>query len=218
MYKIENLSEKIYVYDVHSGYYTHAFPSIDDMLKFLASNSQKNWYGNTYSNTYLDNINMGNDKYYAPIRHQGYSDSNGDYQSDIEYVVCDKQYMFVDGDYRIIDPRIYKSKIDFYRDNDITDYVNLWKKKKKYRWYRDIPYEFRSDPVPIVGSKCSRGRYYRHPQTMNERRLNSIPEYKEFVRPSRCGFALPTVYDDIVRSRLGSKSWKDCTKKRKQWM
>lgn len=218
MYKIENLSEKIYLYDVNNGYYTHAFPSIDDMLKFLASNSQKNWFGNTYSNTYLDNVNMGNDKYYAPIRHQGYSDSNGDYQSDIEYVVCDKQYMFVDGNYRIIDPRIYKSKIDFYRENGITDYVNLWKKKKKYRWYRDIPYEFRSDPVPIVGSKCSCGRYYRHPHTMNERRLNSVPEYKEFVRPSRKGFHLPNAWDDITRSRIKSKSWKDCTKKRKQWM
>lgn len=218
MYKIENLSEKIYVYDVNNGYYTHAFPSLDDLLKFLASNSQKNWCGNTYSNTYLDNINMGNDKYYFPIRHKGYTDSNGEYQADIEYVVYNKQYMFVDGYYRIIDPRIYKSKIDFYRENDITDYVNLWKKKKKYRWYRDIPYEFRSDPVPIVGSKGYRCRAYRHPHTMNERRLNSIPEYKDYVRPSRSGFNLPTVWDDLTRSRLGSKSWKDCTKKRKQWM
>ena len=218
MYKIENLSEKIYLYDVNNGYYTHAFPSIDDMLKFLASNSQKNWCGNNYINTYLDNVNMGNDKYYFPIRHKGYTDSNGDYQSDIEYVIYDKQYMFIDGDYRIIDPRIYKSKIDFYRDNNITDYVNLWKKKKKYRWYRDIPYEYRSDPVPCVGSKCRHSRYYRHPQTMNERRLNSIPEYKDYVRPSRSGYNLPTVWDDITRSRIRSKSWKDCTKKRKQWM
>lgn len=218
MFKVENLSEKVYVYDVHSGYYIYAFPTLDDLLKFLASNSHKNWCENTYSNSYLENINMGNDKYYFPIRHKGYTDSNGDYQTDIEYVVYDKQYMFIDGNYRIIDPRIYKSKIDFYRENNITDYVNLWKKKKKHRWYRDIPYDFRSDPVPIVGSKCSRSRVYRHPHTMNERKLNSIPEYKDYVRPSRSGFSLPTVYDDLVRSRIGSKSWKDCTKKKRQWM
>lgn len=218
MYNIEDLSKKVYVYDVHSGYYTHAFPTVDDLLKFLAANSYKDWCCTAYNNTYLDNVNMGNDKYYAPIKHQGYVDSEGKYQTNIEYVIYDKKYMFVDGYFRIIDPRIYKSKIDFYRDNNITNYVNLWKKKKVHSWYSNIPYEFRFDPVPIVGSKCSRGRYYRHPHTMNERRLNSISEYKEFVRPSRSGFYLPTAWDDITRSRIKSKSWKDCTKKRKQWM
>lgn len=53
-------------------------------------------------------------------------------------------------------------------------------------------------------------------KTTQERRKNSDPEVYEYVRPARRSDNLPNSYDDITRDYY--KSWKHCTKKRKQWM
>lgn len=81
-------------------------------------------------------------------------------------------------------------------------------------WKKQLP-EFRKGPVPNTG-KFSGYRYFRHMKTTQERRKNSDPEVYEYVRPARRSDNLPNSYDDITRDYY--KSWKHCTKKRKQWM
>ena len=57
---------------------------------------------------------------------------------------------------------------------------------------------------------------YRNPRTTQERRQNSDPEYKCYVRPARRMNKLPNSYDDIHRSRKSS-GWKNNRKAYKQW-
>ena len=53
---------------------------------------------------------------------------------------------------------------------------------------------------------------------MNEKRKNSVVEEYEYIRPSHRVKNLPNSWDDEPCSRYDSKCWKDCSKKRKQWM
>ena len=62
------------------------------------------------------------------------------------------------------------------------------------------------------------GRYFRCPRTTAEKRFAASEEHKPFVRGRRSIRNLPEVYDDMHRSRLGSKSWKDMYKCSHQWM
>ena len=50
----------------------------------------------------------------------------------------------------------------------------------------------------------------------NEFKKNTDPEYKQYVRAKRRH--LPTTWDDIRISSNDDRSWKNCTKKKKQWM
>ena len=60
------------------------------------------------------------------------------------------------------------------------------------------------------------GHYHRHVRTMNElRQLRGADHDGEPVRRRR--LTLPTSYDDPMISRNFGKSWKDYTKRRKQW-
>lgn len=215
MIKIVNLSEIVYIYDVNRGGYTHKFESTEDVLKFLAANRQTNWYNTLYTNPYLDNINMGNDKEIRYERVRTYDAKKDEYVYQNEPYLIDKPYIFIDGYNRIIDVRIYSKIIEMYANNGFTDYRNSWAKRKK----RKIVYsEFRREPVQYTG-KRSNSRYYRMIRTFNECRQNSAVEIQDYVRVARKPKSLPdNRNDDFVRSRCKSKSWKDCTKKRKQWM
>lgn len=62
------------------------------------------------------------------------------------------------------------------------------------------------------------GRYFRHPRTTAEKRIAADEEHKLFVRGRRSIRNLPEIYDDMYRSRLGSKSWKDMYRCESQWM
>jgi hypothetical protein len=53
---------------------------------------------------------------------------------------------------------------------------------------------------------CKCYRYYRHPRTTQERRVNQ-GRSKTWCRAKRRGHRLPQAYDDIHVHR--SKSWKD---------
>ncbi len=57
-------------------------------------------------------------------------------------------------------------------------------------------------------------RYFRHPQTTQERRKNAA--HPSFVRSKRRH--LPNSWDDIYRSRDYVKSWKLRSKLKRQWM
>lgn len=84
------------------------------------------------------------------------------------------------------------------------------------RWNRpDTSWEeFRGLTVPHTGSNRWRGGGYRHPRTTQERRASQ--EHPRLVRGRRNKANLVNAWDDVLRSWY--KSWKHCTKKRKQWM
>lgn len=92
-------------------------------------------------------------------------------------------------------------------------------KRKPYKIFENT-YSFRRDPVPYTGKYCyvwgRHGFGHRHPIMKRVVILNTDPEYKEFndseYRRVRDGW-----YDSKM-GRLGSKSWKDNHKCRKQYM
>lgn len=88
-------------------------------------------------------------------------------------------------------------------------------KKHSYDQKSFRSWEFRKDPVPFTHKHKRYGRYFRHPKTLNEMKLNNDIEYSSFVRPKRR--KLPTLWDDYYCSNLYDRSWKR-TKKKKQWM
>lgn len=221
MYQNIDKSEKIYLYDVYQGAYVKMFPTKLDALKFLASKREKLDWCKEDRNVYLDNINMGNDKQISYVQ-KYYVDIEGKYHYFHEEELVDRQYIFVDGLDRIIDFRIYKKEIEYLAKQGIFDYNSYPEKKKsKYSYYRFVRnnYKFRQEPVPFTGKKY-RGKYYRIPKLHNLYKQTSDVEYKDFVRAKRNLNNLPNIYwdDAPLRSRANSKSWKDCSKKRKQWM
>lgn len=127
---------------------------------------------------------------------------------DIQYSF--RKFIIFDGLNRVIDISQFKE--------EISNFIPKKRKWSIYSWRKRIPYlpEFRKGPVPGTGH-CHH-RYYclRMIKTTQERRMNSNPEVYEYIRPARRSNNLPNLYDDIWRNY--SKSWKDCTKKRKQWM
>lgn len=238
MYNIVNLSESIYLYNVSNDIVTHEFLSLYDLLKFLAINDYNDVYRN--KSKYLGNINMGKDVEklyeYIPVA-QSDDDSCVIKQKTYPCGVYCKKYMFYDGLGRIIDPRHYEKEIEKIRldiawkrcDNKVNyiRYVysfneSILAKKPYYSWKpkqreNSLP-EYRVDPIPHIGRRrfCN---YYRHFATFNERRQNADPEVFEYVRPSRRydSWELNPYDNERVRP-WRNKSWKDCTKKRKQWM
>lgn len=116
-----------------------------------------------------------------------------------------RKYTFFDGFYRIIDIRELRNDIFSYKVQKVF-YV---KKKFQNSW------KFREDPVPGTG-KVRKRYFLRKIKTTQERRMNCDPEMVKYVRPARRYNNIPNSYDDIWREYY--KGWKDCTKKKKQWM
>jgi len=57
--------------------------------------------------------------------------------------------------------------------------------------------------------------YFRRPRTAQEKRWNTA--HVRFVRGRRHAVNIPSAWEDQMKSRDSSKSWKDKFKKRKQW-
>lgn len=190
MYKTFDKSTEYYCLDV----YTNKYWKIGDRSKLIE-------YCATRINPKFYQISMNkNDRYRTEIW-----DSTNNSVS-VEYFT--RQYMFFDGLFRIIDIREFKDEI-----------LNFKYPKRTYgwRWWRkpcSLP-EFRKGPVPGTG-KLRGYHCLRAMRTTQERKLNSDPEVYEYVRPARRSNNLPNLYDDVWRNYY--KGWKDCTKKRKQWM
>lgn len=220
MYQNIDKTEKIYLYDVYQGAYVRMFPTKLDALKFLASNREKIDWCKEDRNRYLDHINMGNDKENQTIP-KTYRDNDGQMRFYYDIQMVDKQYIFVDGLDRIIDFRIYQKEINYLYEKGQFDYESYPKRKKRWSKYSltNRYSKFREEPVPFTG-KRSGTQAYRMPKLHNLYKQIADEEYQEFVRPKRNLNNLPNVYwdDAPVRSRFDSRSWKDCTKKRKQWM
>ena len=123
-----------------------------------------------------------------------------------EYKRCFVKWIIYDKDLRVIDAR------DYIQDIDKELLSNFWYRRNKKN-KKNLP-DFRRGPVPGTGHNYHWNIRVRHPKTTAELRSNCIEEHKFFVRGKRRN--LPTLYDDIFTKN--GKSWKDCTRKRKQWM
>ena len=92
-----------------------------------------------------------------------------------------------------------------------------WFNKSRWIWWlSNKPHTFRSGPVPCIRHNRVGLRCYRHPRTTQERRLLCDPLHREYGRARRR--KLPHTWDDISFGYAFPKCWKDCSKKRKQWM
>lgn len=78
-----------------------------------------------------------------------------------------------------------------------------------------ISCRFRVDPVPSTGKSTRYRNYLRYPKTTQERRYAEA--HKGYIRGRRSKCNLPNAWDDIYRSNVSNKSWKN-QKKKKQWM
>lgn len=106
------------------------------------------------------------------------------------------------------------NKYTFRKDIEDTYNKIILESTKKYSIYDS--FSFRSDPVPGTGHRSHR-RYWRNPQTLQEKKNSCDLEYKEFVRRSRSNANLPSNWDDIGISSYHDISWKRCTKNKHQW-
>ena len=73
---------------------------------------------------------------------------------------------------------------------------------------------------PVPGTRCHRGgrHYYRHPRTMNERRLAALvleEEGEVAPRPQRSANSLPCAWDDFRVAARDDRNWKRF--RRTQW-
>ena len=83
-----------------------------------------------------------------------------------------------------------------------------------YRLVDMVTVRFRYDPVPCSGSyRC--GNFYRGIKTTQELRWNYA--HKDFTRGKRRKKMLPNTWDDLPRNDYRDRSWKSCTKRRKQY-
>lgn len=124
-------------------------------------------------------------------------------------------YILYDANFRVIHTEKIKK--------DVDNYVPIWYNKGirygRRKWYfKEHEWlGFRNGPVPYTGcSKWNFSNFYKMPKTTQERRASC--EHKKYVRPKRNNKKLPNSWDDRPRSNIYSKCWKDCTKRRKQWM
>lgn len=114
---------------------------------------------------------------------------------------------------------------DVITPNDLRDiyYENKRSKGYYYRWYKSRHnFVYRDGAVPHTGKKSWRS-YWRHPKTTAERRNaaymvhdEEMREHNIKIRGRRSFCNLPSVYDDLGRTNVNSKSWKN-QKRKRQW-
>lgn len=206
---------KFYLYDFCKDCYINEFQDEEDLINWLVMTTRKTYTWNaTYEavNEYLENINItGKDAYNAAFYGE-------------EAKLRLRPYMFVREDLHSIDARKYWNEVlrrwnikqeQIYRRTHIAEDAQYGDKYTKYSWKgENAVFFFRASSVPGIRRHKGYGRYYRSIHTYNEMKLNTDPEYGKYSRPARRD--LPTAWDDIPRNSY--KSWKHCTKKRKQWM
>lgn len=196
MYKVQN-NRKYYIYNCRKEQYIAVCDSFDEMLYQVARYNHFDWFTDKVGNHILEDYNCT------------MKDTHNYFQLPDSNVL--REYVIFDDTFRIIDIRDYADKIFAF---DMKNRKCKWKSKKHiYEMEKNLP-RFRKDPIPRTSHKWRFGSFYRYPRTTQEIRNNSIPEYEQFVRKKRK--QIPTAYDDIPRGQ--SRSWKDQSKKRKQWM
>ena len=195
-----NKQTKYYVYNCIKQAYLYVAESWDELIAWIAQYNYTPFYSyEKHSNRLLADFNctMNDTKTYC------------DWSDNVQSIL--REYTVFDDDFRIIDMRLYEKEILAYRRP--KSFKRKYKNKAMEYKYEKTKPEFRNGPVPRTGK---RGGYccIRHPHTLNEMRQNCDVENRQYVRKRRNH--LPTTYDDIFRDT--SRSWKDQSKKRKQWM
>ena len=199
MYNVINKSEIIDLYNVRRDITMYRFLSKHDLYMFLGQHT-----------SYLDDIYLNSNyirvDYYE---HGQYYDDDWNFHTSSYRSENIREYMFVDGYDRIIDPRLDNDKISIiikhiYQHNnsntfDYIRYIKAWSKecelapkpfstleykKKKYKQNNNLPV-FRKDPIPHVTHNKVGRPYYRRQKTFNERKQNADPEIYKYVRPCR---------------------------------
>jgi hypothetical protein len=156
------------------------------------------------------------------------------------YTTVLRNYVLVDTDNRIINPEVYREKVDAlidglpeddlarlrrYERMGLTHMWRFWAHERSVNHDElkhgdvlhtcDTNYRFRCDPVPGIGRNRWKFRnWYRTPKTAAEHRDMANPENEPYIRKRRK--QLPTSWDDVPKGY--QRSWKRQSKKRKQWM
>jgi hypothetical protein len=201
-----NKQTKYYVYNCIKQAYLHVAENWNDLIDWIAQYN--------YTPHWSENIAFGSNK---KIRNRILDDFNCTFQDTSVHYDWDnvrsylREYTVFDDDFRIIDMRLFEKEILAYRRP--KSFKRKYKTKAMEYKYEKTKPEFRNGPVPRTGK---RGWYcgIRHPHTLNEMRQNCDIEHRNYVRKRRKH--LPTTWDDIFRS--APRSWKDQSKKKKQWM
>ena len=152
-----------------------------------------------------------------------------------------RNYVLVDSSNRIINPEIYREKVDTlidglpeddlerlrrYERMGLTHMWRFWNKERHVPhdelqhgdvlYTCDTNYRFRQDPVPGIGRNRGHFRcWYRLPRTTAEFRDMADKENEPYIRRRRRK-QIPTAWDDIPK--CVQRSWKEQSKKPKQWM
>jgi hypothetical protein len=118
------------------------------------------------------------------------------------------ELILLDANFRVINTEKIKKDLDNYVPKKYTKRNRF----KEYEWLG-----FRNGPVPYTRKRRWHfNQYYKRPKTTQERRLSC--GCNPYVRACRNVKNLPNSWDDMHRGDSHTTCWKDCTKKKKQWM
>ena len=194
-------NNKFYIYDCYKNAYIHVCDGIDELIEYLSEFNATSWWGpKKRYNHFLEDYNC------TTLDVKRWAEST----ESARFVI--RRYIVFDVSFRIIDVRIYEKEILAYE----TPHRKIkWRSSAdEYRYEKTRP-NFRNGPVPGTGHNGWKFKnYYRRPATTRELRDICNPENKDYIRNKRK--YIPTSWDDIPRGH--SRSWKDQSKKRKQWM
>lgn len=211
-----------YLYSIRDGAWVNSFNTEEQLLEYFVRNYQT-FFGKN------NDVNLTwNDTRVSFNLHTN------------EECLVLRNYVLMDSYNRIINPEIYREKVDTLIDglpeNDLEQMrryermglMHMWRRWNKERHVHhdelnhgdvlmtcDTNYRFRQDPVPGLGRNRWHFRcWYRLPRTTAEFRDMVDPENAPYIRRRRK--QLPTAYDDIPK--CVQRSWKEQSKKRHQWM
>lgn len=197
--------KKYYLYRTSRGS-SIEFENFERLILHIQADNHTEWWDkNKPHNYYLEDLAMNfNDccKIY--------------YGNESEYNIHYKEYLVYDEDYKTIDLRNFK---DLIFSEDYHIYLNNKYKRKlnftKYYRYRRHIYIYRKTPVPFTSKHRNGG--YKGPKIRKEVK-DSIGIDKEYLRLSRFNTLKYMLFDwDCYRNKR-IKSWKNQSKKKRQWM
>lgn len=201
MYKIENKSEKLYIFNLHTWQYVDIEFSLENLIDYISHFNYSFFYENGFGNEMLNNINMNlKDKHANYIIPDLYGEIYKVHKGDL------KKYVILDGYMRIVDIRDHTKKI-------ISKGVSLYRGYCRTSIKRNVPnINFRMGPIPGT-SKRRNVKSYRVPKVANEIRQCNI-ETDKYIRSKRKSKTLI----QEVHARYTQKSWKTQSRKKYQWM
>lgn len=211
---------KYYLFNVLTNTYEQSFVDYDDMLAFLSEY-------NIYSNNFQNSNKIFNKKFWSDFGWRNSRFKNEDVYNDfigkalstsyknakcytilgLDSIYWEHYLIIIDAKGIIFNPYSYKE--------EILAEIKRERVTKKNKKRTSCKYEYRKDPVPFTGQFFSK-KLLREINTGHIIREEYNEEYEEYIRPKyRNQFYK---HEWLEKSRCYSKSWKDCTKKRKQWM